>query len=303
MRMKDLGEFKFIDRISKRIRNDRSVFKGIGDDAAVIRKKGGGYLLFSSDMMVEGVHFNKRRATPSQIGYKALSVNISDIAAMGGIPKYAVISIGVPKGLDIRFADGIYGGVIAAAKRFGVNIVGGDTVSSKGIVIDVAVIGEAAKDELVLRSGAKAGDIIAVTGTLGGSIRGKHLNFTPRLKESRFLVKNFKINSMIDISDGLAGDILHICRASKVGARLYESLIPVAKKAGSLKDALYSGEDFEILFTAPRRNYKDLEKGFKKRLKTPLSAIGEIVKVKDGVKIVDRLGRASRITGSGFRHF
>lgn len=303
MKLKDLGEFGFIDRVSKRIRVDNSVIRGIGDDTAVIRWKCNKYLLFTSDMIIEEVHFDLRKSTPFRIGWKALGVNISDIAAMGGLPRYANISLGLPKDLDLKFIDSVYAGINSMAKRFNVNITGGDTNSSDRIIIDIALIGEVNKDELILRSGAKVGDFIMVTGTLGGSIRERHLSFIPRIRESQFLVKNFKINSMIDISDGLSSDLFRICQSSKVGARIYESLIPISKGINSVKNALHDGEDFELLFTAPKDTLKNLKKNFKKRFKIPINAIGEVTKKIAGIKIVDRYGRASFLEEKGFRHF
>lgn len=302
MKLRDLGESGFIRRISKSARTDGSVVRGIGDDAAVIERPRGRYLLFASDMITEGVHF-KKSDPPYAIGAKALGVNISDVAAMGGEPKYATVSIGLPGGLDAAFADAIYAGIRNMAKRFKVNIVGGDTVSSGKIVIDIAIIGEAGKKGLTLRSGAEPGDIIAVTGLLGGSIKGRHLNFTPRVREALFLTRNFGINAMIDISDGLSDDLAKLCEASRAGARVYESLIPFSKNRSSLKGALNDGEDFELLFTAPAKNYNSLLRSFKRRFRTPLTAIGEIRSKRDGIKIINRSGKAAALKLSGFKHF
>ncbi|MFH1753412.1 MAG: thiamine-phosphate kinase [Candidatus Omnitrophota bacterium] len=302
-KIKEIGEFGIIGRISRRTKTDRSVMLGIGDDAAVIKTDGDKCLLFASDMIVEGVHFDLKKAKPFDIGWKALCVNISDIAAMGGVPRYACVSAGINKNTKLRSTDGIYSGILSAARRFGVNIVGGDTSSSDKLVIDVSIIGEARKGEIIYRSGAKPGDVILVTGTLGGSIKGKHLKFTPRIRESQFLVKNFKINSMIDISDGLSSDLSHICKSSGVGAKIYESLIPLSKDARSVKSALSDGEDYELLFTVPKKGLSRMIKRFKKRSKTPLAVIGEVTKKNAGIKIVDRFGRILSLTGRGFAHF
>lgn len=303
MKLKGLGEFGLIEKVSKGIRVDNSVVKGIGDDAAVIRWERNRYLLFATDMIIEGVHFDLRHSAPFDIGWKALGINISDIAAMGGRPRYVALSLGLPNDLDLRFIDGIYAGLKSLAKKFNVNIVGGDTNSSGRIIIDVAILGEVRKDELVLRSGAKIGDIIVVTGRLGGSMKGRHLKFMPRVKESSFLVKNFKINSMIDISDGLSSDLAHICRQSLVGAKIYESLIPVSKDSPPIKNALHDGEDFELLFTVSKNIFKNLMKKFKKNLKTPITAIGEVTRENAGIKIVDRYGKTKPLKERGFSHF
>ncbi len=303
MKVKDLGEFGLIDRISRRTKSDSSVMLGIGDDTAVIKRSGDKYLLFASDMIIEGVHFNLNNAKPFNIGWKALCVNISDIAAMGGVPRYACVSAGVNKNTNLRVIDRIYSGILFAARRFGVNIVGGDTSSSSKLIIDVSMIGEARKRELVLRSGARAGDVIVVTGKLGGSIKKKHLSFTPRLSESRFLVKNFKINSMIDVSDGLSSDLAHICKSSGVGAKIYESLIPVSKEAHSVESAMLDGEDYELLFTVPRKDNAKVVKKFRERFKTPITAIGEVIKKSSGMVLVNRSGKSIALKNKGFKHF
>ncbi len=302
MKLKDLGEFGFIKRISKGARLDNSVVRGIGDDAAVIEWPRGKYLLFASDMITEGVHF-KKSDPPYAIGAKALGVNISDIAAMGGTPKYATVSIGLPGSLDAAFAGAVYAGINSMSKRFKVSIVGGDTISSGKVTIDIAIIGEVGRRELTLRSGARPGDIVAVTGSLGGSIKGRHLNFTPRVREALFLTRNFKINAMIDISDGLSGDLAKICAASRRGARVYESLIPFSKNCGSLKNALNDGEDFELLFTAPAESYKALSGRFRKKFRIPVTAIGEVRQKRDGIKMVARSGKDITLKQGGFTHW
>jgi thiamine-monophosphate kinase len=186
---------------------------------------------------------------PQAIGHKALACSISDIAAMGGYPTFAVVSIGIPKNLPVRFIKEVYQGIGRTARAFNVSIVGGDTIKTDKIVINVALLGLVKKKDLVTREGAKAGDWIFVTGPLGGSFKsGRHLNFTPRLAQARFLVENFKPNAMMDISDGLSGDLNHILKASRVGACLDQASIPRQRRV-SLSQALNDGEDFELLFT------------------------------------------------------
>jgi len=302
MKLKRLGEFNLIKRISKGMVSGGSVLKGIGDDAAVVRGKGGDLLLFASDMIIEGVHFDLKSATPYRIGRKALNINVSDIAAMGGVPLYATVSIGLPGDLDLKFIDSMYRGLRSASKASGVKIVGGDTVRSDKIVIDCAIIGRTKKSELILRSGAGPGELIMVTGTLGGSIKGHHLDFKPRLREARYLAMSSKVGSMIDISDGLSSDLARICEESGVGAMVYESLIPVSRSAGSANSALNDGEDFELLFTVKREAVSGLVKGFRKRFKTPITTIGEVRRKNYGLKLVNRYGRASNLKERGFRH-
>ena len=238
MKIKDIGEIGLIERLAKGIRLDKSVVKGAGDDTAVIKWTKDKYLLFTCDMLIEDVHFKLNRAAPFEIGWKALGRNISDIAAMGGLPRYALVSIGINAGLPVSFADGIYKGIRALADRFKINIVGGDTAASFKLVIDISMIGEVERSKLATRSGAKKGDAILLTGAVGGSIKERHLNFMPRLKEARMLVGNFKINSMIDVSDGLALDLWRILDASRVGARIYQDAIPLSKDADSFESEI-----------------------------------------------------------------
>lgn len=300
MKIKDLGEIGLIERFAKRIRLDKTVVKGIGDDTAVIKWTRGKYLLFTCDMMVEDVHFKRSGATPYEIGRKALGRNISDIAAMGGVPRYAVISIGLNPELSVSVADGISKGIIELARQYKINIVGGDTVKSSRLVIDISLVGEVEKENLVLRSGARTGDLLFVTGMIGASQKGKHLNFTPRLDEARLLVKKFKINSMIDVSDGLLLDLRRIMDESKVGARLYEKLVPISKGAGSFEKAVCEGEDFELLFTMTP---KEALKASKMKLKTQVSLIGQIIDRKKGLRLVQKDGIEKPVEAKGFLHF
>ncbi len=243
-----LGEFGLIDALKRYAPLSKRVIRGIGDDTAVLAYTKDKYQLFTTDMMAEGVHFT-RRMKPQAIGYKALACNISDIAAMGGVPTFAVISIGLPKNVPVKFVEDLYKGMQAVAHEFGVSIVGGDTIKSDKIVINVALLGEVEQKNLVTRDEAQKGDWVFVTGPLGGSLKsGKHLTFTPRVDQARFLVKHYKPSAMMDISDGLAGDLNHILKASNVGVCLDETLIPRYKTV-TIEQALSDGEDFELLFT------------------------------------------------------
>ncbi|MFA6142871.1 MAG: thiamine-phosphate kinase [Candidatus Omnitrophota bacterium] len=300
MKVKNVGEIALIKRISTKIRLDKSVVKGIGDDTAVIKWTKDKYLLFTCDMIIENVHFRRPRATPYQIGRKALARNISDIAAMGGIPKYAVVSLGVNPNTKVSVADEILKGIIDLAKRFKINIVGGDTVRSDKLVIDISLVGEVEKKNLVLRSGARIGDLIFVTGMIGGSQKGKHLNFTPRVEEARALVGKFKINSMIDVSDGLLLDLNRILEASSAGGRIYEKLVPIVKNSGSFEKCVSEGEDFELLFTMTPR---EAIKAAKMKIKTPVSLIGQIIDNGKGLRLVRRDGVEKQIDAKGYLHF
>jgi len=303
MRIKDIGEIELIKRLAKNFRLDGSVVKGSGDDTAVLKWTKDKYLLFTCDMALEGVHFDLKKVTPFQAGWKALGRNISDIAAMGGSPKYAVVSLAIDPGHNVSVVEGICKGLKSIADRFGVNIVGGDMAESKKIMIDVSLIGQVKKKCLVLRGGAKKGDLILVTGSFGGSIKGKHANFTPRVKESQGIVNNFKINSMIDVSDGLALDLYRVIRASGAGATLYEESIPLSKDAGSVRDALYDGEDYELLFTAGPREAERLLKSNFSRLRTRISLIGEITDKKYGYKLFREDGKEVELKIKGYTHF
>ncbi|MFH0935448.1 MAG: thiamine-phosphate kinase [Candidatus Omnitrophota bacterium] len=309
--LSDLGEFGLIQRIKKSIKTDSSVVKGSGDDCAVLKLDAKSYALATSDLLVEGVDFT-HKDDPYLIGRKAIAVSLSDIAACAGIPRYCLVSLGAPPATKVAFTDRLLKGMRDIAKNYRLNIVGGDLSRARQLVIDVSIFGAVEKKNLVLRSGARCGDIIFVSGALGGSIRGKHFKFTPRLKEARFLAQNFKLNSMIDISDGLAQDLNHLLRESRVGALIYEELIPVDKAAAGLCDALYSGEDFELLFTLPLEEARRLKKGdvsifskieTKKNRNVPFFPIGEIRDRSCGLRLIDRKNREKILKPAGFRHF
>ena len=303
MKIKDIDEMSLIKRLSRNFRLDKTVIKGPGDDTAVIKWNKERYLLYACDMTIEGVHFDLSEATPFQIGWKAIGRNISDIGAMGGVPKYAVISLGISPRLDVSVADGICKGIKSLADKFGVNIVGGDMAKSENIVMDISLIGNVEKKKLVLRSGAKTGDVIFVTGALGGSIKGKHLNFMPRVKEAREILSKFKINSMIDISDGLVLDLNRILEASTVGSCIYESAIPLSKDAASVNNALYDGEDYELLFTMSAKEARRFFRTAFNKMKTTVTLIGEIVSKKEGYNIIKEGGKEEKVKIKGYRHF
>lgn len=293
-----LGEFGLIERFKRAIKLDSSVIKGTGDDCAVIKFSKDKYLLFTCDMIVQGVDFRPDEK-PYLIGRKSIAVSISDIAACAGIPRYCLVSLAMPRKTPLEFIDRLFEGMRDIARGYKINIVGGDLSRSDKLTIDVSMLGVVEKKYLTLRNNAKIGDIILVSGELGGSIKGKHLKFTPRLKEARFLVKNFKVNAMTDISDGLSSDLGHILKESKCGAIIYEGLIPVSREARDLEDALYRGEDFELLFTMSRKQVRKLLQ------KNPLhfKPIGEIVDKKYGLRLIDKKGKARMLCPKGFTHF
>ena len=310
-KLSELGEFGVIELLKQyrgsgasvaKGRKPRGVYgpepyvvRGIGDDAAVVSLDAKKYLLLTTDMLMEGVHF-ERNAPPRAIGRKALACSISDIAAMGGLPRYALVSLGVPGNLSWAFVRDLYKGMDTLARKFGVAIVGGDTIKSTKLVINVALTGEVNKTDVVYRSGALPGDLIFVTGPLGKSLStGWHLKFVPRVKESQYLVRRVKPTAMIDISDGLAADLGHILEESKVGAVLEEKKIP--RRAGaSLRQALYDGEDFELLFTVPPRKAALLRKN-------KFYPIGEIVPRSKGLLLRDKKNRLIKTNVQGYTHF
>jgi thiamine-monophosphate kinase len=271
------------------------------------------WLLFKTDAIVEGIHFTKE-AAPEKIGHKALARCLSDIAAMAGTPTAAVVTLGLHAGFDAGFIESVYEGMNALARLHGVAIVGGETTTNPGgMLISVALLGTVPRDRAVLRSGAKRGDAIFVTGELGGSRAGKHLDFEPRLDEASWLAENFSLHSMIDLSDGLAGDLRHILTASGVGAELRSPAIPISRDAKvaaranssakpALLAALTDGEDFELLFTVASRNAVALLDGWKKQFsKVKLSCIGKITDG-EGILLRDQNG-TRKLTAHGYVHF
>ncbi len=305
----ELGEVGLIRRIARRLGSHASVVVGVGDDTAVLRRpdRASDRLLFASDMLVEGVHFTQAGVPPEWIGWKAMASNISDIAAMGGRPTHAVVSVGMPASTPMRVADGLSRGLIRCAKRFGVAIVGGDTVRAPQLVVDVAILGIARHDRVTLRSDARVGDRVFVTGRLGGSLRsGRHARFIPRLTESQWLIRHVPIHAMMDLSDGLASDSWQIARASRVTLRIDEARVPVSRAARQADGksptwhALMDGEDFELLFTVPNSAVRRLPRAIGR---VPLSEIGVVRRGGPSVELVRRDGRLVPLKLEGFRHF
>ena len=224
-----MNEFELIARLTQSLPTNPTVVTGAGDDCAVLNfGLPDQWLLFKTDAIVEGIHFTKEMP-PDKIGHKALARCLSDIAAMAGTPAAALATIALPPRFDEKFIEAIYDGMSVLAQKHGVAIVGGETTTNPGgILISIALLGSVARGKAVLRSGAKPGDAIFVTGELGGSLAGKHLEFEPRLAEARWLAENFTIHAMIDLSDGLAGDLRHILKASRVGAELLKRPFPSA---------------------------------------------------------------------------
>ena len=293
-----LGEFGLIQRLARKVFAAKNIIKGIGDDTAVLPFTKSKFLLFTTDLLCEGVHFTKKD-DPFLVGRKALGCSLSDIAAMGGVPTAAVVSLGLPKSCSVHFVDEIYRGINALAKKFKTSIVGGDTISSLKMIINVAMVGQVEKEKLVLRSGARKGDQVFVTGPLGNSLKSKkHLSFTPRLNEAAYLVSRFHPSAMIDVSDGLAADLGHILENSNKGAVLDAYAIPKTSSA-SLENALYDGEDFELVFTLSKKETQR----FLRQKTIKAFRIGEITGQRQELLLRDLKGKLKKITAKGYAHF
>jgi thiamine-monophosphate kinase len=251
-----LGEFDYIDWLRQRTARDPRVPVGPGDDCAVVVPTPGVSWLVTTDMLMDGSHFVLADAGPRRVGRKAMAVNLSDVAAMGGRPVAAVVSVALPRIGAPQLAQDLYAAMRGLADEFGTAIVGGDTNSWAGaLVLSVTLFGEPGPQGPILRSGARPGDWLMVTGPLGGSLLGKHLDFTPRVREALALQQHVRINAMIDVSDGLAADVNHLCVESRCGAVLPAEAIPISAAARAMNDArtplehaLGDGEDFELAF-------------------------------------------------------
>lgn len=276
---------------------------GIGDDMAQARLSKDSSVLITTDMLLDGVHFDTKKATFEQIGYKAMAASLSDCAAMATIPLAAVVSVALPKNFGSQKLKKLHKGILIAAKRYNCPLIGGDITSwSSPLAVNVAMLSRPAATRPVKRSTAKIGDIICVTGSLGGSIIKRHLEFEPRLKES-LAIAEAGANAMIDISDGLSTDLNHISRLSKKGAIIEAAKIPISRDANktgnSLKSALNDGEDFELLFTIPPKGFESLKKRW--RFKVKLSAIGKVVGG-SSVKIKMPDGEINKLLPRGYDH-
>ncbi|MBN1996016.1 thiamine-phosphate kinase [candidate division KSB1 bacterium] len=313
MRIRDIGgEFKLIERVTRAVKN-KNVIVGIGDDAAVF-EFGNNNMVVTMDTLCEEDHFSRRYFTPKQIGIKAMESNLSDIAAMGGRPLYALLSFALPQDVDVETMDGIYDGLYERSNRYGVDIIGGDTTHSSAMVISVTLIGQVDKEKITTRSGARPGDIIRVTGPLGASTAGlklfvdnrpgfaavklKHTEPSCRLDVSEAIAGT--ATAMEDVSDGLASEVRNICQSSGTGAMIYRDKIPVepetieaAKSLGEdgVNYALFGGEDFELVYTVPPVSAD----------RCPGVTVGEIFSG-SGVYLEDK-GERTRLSRFGWDHF
>lgn len=309
-----MNEFELIARLTAGLAHGEGVIVGVGDDCAVLDMGAPDHWqLFKTDAVVEGVHFTTE--TPqAKIGRKALARCLSDIAAMGGTPTYALVTLALPRGFDPAEVETIYSGLRTLAAQHEVSIVGGETTASLGgLLISIALLGRVPKGKARLRSGAKTGDAIFVSGELGGSLACRHLEFEPRLAEAHWLSEHFDLHAMIDLSDGLAGDLRHVLKASGVGAELLGQMVPVSRTAKlrareessakpALLAALTDGEDFELLFTVAPGDAVTVKDAWAKRFPDlKLTCVGRIV-AQPGLKIVTEHG-VRELTEHGYTHF
>lgn len=333
----ELGEFGLIEHLTQAVElTETSTVKGIGDDAAVLdftNKK----TLISTDLLLEGIHFDLRYVPLKHLGYKAVQVNLSDIYAMNGIASQITFSIGLSSKFPLEAVEEIYEGALIACKKFNIDLIGGDTsASAQGLVISVTSIGYADEGDIAYRSGAKEGDLLCVTGDLGGAYVGLQLlerekqiylenpNIQPDLEGKDYIIErqlkpearkdivqllealHVKPHAMIDVSDGLASEILHICKASNVGCKLYEDKIPIdpmtyetAREFGldPTVCALSGGEDYELLFTIPQSDY-DRIKG-----QLDITVIGYITERAEGCGMISKSGHVHELKAQGWNAF
>ncbi|MEK6698032.1 MAG: thiamine-phosphate kinase [Nitrospirota bacterium] len=338
MRLSELGEFGLIEKIRRSfsVKSPRAPLS-IGDDAAALAVSPSSMLLATTDMLVEGVHFDLSFTDFFSLGWKSAAVNLSDIAAMGGIPRFCLTALAIPQGIGSEQIADFYKGFGAVLREHAVLLVGGDTCSSgKGFIITVTALGETEKALLLRRSGARPGDRIFVTGTLGDSAAGlellrnaewgmrnkkseirnpksaigrlaeRHLRPVPRVAEGLKIARSGCATSMIDVSDGLTLDLSHLCDESGAGAQIFSGKIPLSNalrgSAGALTGpvldyALAGGEDYELLFTAPPRKLKCL-----RGLKIQATEIGIVTKAR-GIALVGADGKKKPLTPQGYDHF
>ena len=331
--LSSIGEFGLINRIKSKfdLKNSSSIL-GIGDDAAVIDNKN--KTVVSTDMLVENIHFNLMYVPLKHLGYKSVVVNLSDIFAMNAKPEQITVSLSVSNRFTLEAVDELYSGIKLACEKYKVDLIGGDTTSSeKGLIISVTAIGTCEKDRLVYRTGAKKNDLVAVTGNLGAAYMGLQIlerekevfkvnpQSQPNLEKYTYciqrqlkpearhdVIKFFKENkvtptSMIDISDGLSSEILHISEKCKVGIHIYEDKIPIDNetikickefKLNEMTAALNGGEDYEILFTIDQSDYELVKKS------EIVSIIGHVTKIEDGNKLITGLDQAIDLTAQGW---
>ncbi len=330
--VRDVGEAGVLVTIERIVRAaDPSVLVGIGDDAAVLRPSAGRVLVATTDMLVADVHFKLAYASAYDIGWKTLAVNLSDIAAMGAIPRHALVSLAVPADLALSWVKSLYQGISAVGAPFGVTVVGGNLAQSPGpIIVDATVLGEVEEDCVVRRTGARPGDRLLVTGTLGASAVGRillargagrsdgdelaaaHLRPTPRVHEGRVVALSRWASAMMDLSDGLATDLWRMCEANGLGVSIDEAAIPVdpriqevAKRidVDTFEAVMFGGEDYELLIAVPAAHADALTTRVRHDVGTPVAFIGEFVDLAQGRRVRRGGGKWIPLEPRGWDHF
>jgi len=330
MKLSELGEFGLIEKIRDKIgKPGGKVVRGIEDDCAVVESSDDKVFLYTTDILIEGIHFKRAYTDPVNLGRKALAVNISDIAAMGGKPLYALLSLGAPKSTEVIFIDSMISGISSMAKEFGIQLVGGDTsLSPDTLFINIHLVGESPKERVLYRSGAGAEQVIFVTGEVGSSAAGldilkravkikkytpltdAHLCPRPHIREGEIISSSGLATSLIDISDGVIADLDHICRESKVGAVIRQKDLPILDLCHqycgnygleAADFALYGGEDYVLMGTVPEHAYYKL-RDLMKSEKCALFPIGK-TKAEPGIRLQDRDGGLTGIESKGYDHF
>jgi thiamine-monophosphate kinase len=326
MKLSEIGEFGLIKAISQIADKGQGVVMGVGDDVAVLRPSPGQVLLVTTDLLLEGVHFQLEFTDLYRLGQKALAVNLSDIAACGGRPTAFLVSLAISPAMEVTAMQALYKGMMEQARQYGCSLVGGDTSRGKEWMISITLLGEAEEGKVVYRRGAQQGDRIFVTGHLGDAALGlkqlksgvregylieRHLVPSPRVKEGAAIARQGLATAMIDISDGLIADLGHILEASGVGAQIHLPQLPLSvsyREHGKpyYKNpylfALAGGEDYELLFTAPEGRQEAIAK-LAQELHTPMTMIGEIVEASAGVTLVGSDGRKIPVEQRGHDHF
>lgn len=333
----ELGEFGLINHLTKNVTlKNRSSLTGVGDDAAVIACSEEQVKVLTQDLLVEGVHFDLMYHPLRHLGYKAVAVNLSDIYAMNAWPEQITVGLGISNRFSVEALEELYDGILAACEKYGVDLVGGDTTSSqKGLIISISALGYAKPADIVYRHTAQAGDLIAVSGDLGGAYLGLQMlerekqvylenpEIKPNLEQENYIVgrqllphprrdvvelleeMNIKPTAMIDISDGLSSDLLHICNRSGVGCRIYEEKLPIAEetrqramkfKIAPSTCALNGGEDYELLFTLSPADAEKLSGSL------DITILGECTKAKDGFRFITQGGQVHDLIAQGWQH-
>lgn len=336
MNIDNCGEFALIERLKKCVTAPTDfVIIGISDDASAFETEAGGITLMTADALVEGVHFNLSFVPFRDLGWRAMAANLSDIAAMGGWPTWATVCLCTPSSCSVEALEALYGGMDAVAAPLGCRIVGGDTTASpSGLMISISLLGQVMRERMTPRSGVKSGDLFCVTGHLGGSRAGlevlwrghlgrplpgcfeeaieKYLKPVPRVREAAAMGDAAAIHAAIDISDGLSSEIHHLCRMSRVGARIEGGAVPihadteaVARRcdAKGLAFALSGGEDFELLFAVAPRDAEGVARAVEAATGTPVTIIGEAVPPAEGVRIRGQDGGWDGLPEAGYEHF